>query len=196
MFKIIKTDEPQFFKDFKSEKIKKKININDWNNYDYDIKTKLKKYMFDYEQPCLCPYCELPIDLNDSQIEHIKPKSHYPKLTGEYSNYITACESSKTCGQTKDNLWCDLFIDPTKEDPQKYFTYDIKTGKIIPLADSGPNREKAEITIKMLNLNEPRLTDSRKNFIKYILSNKTYYKENLEFIKNFPTLKNFLKSFL
>lgn len=197
MFKVSKTDEPLFFKEYKEKKVKYKININDWKNYDYEIKRNLKKYMFEYEQPYFCPYCELPITLEESQIEHLKPKDIYPKLTSVYSNYITACKSSKTCGQSKGNSCSELFIDLTKENPQDYFTYDIKTGKIIPLADNGLAREKAEKTIEILNLNEPRLADERKNFIKTVLaSNNSYYRDNLDYLETFPTLKDFLKNII
>ncbi|WP_373079039.1 hypothetical protein [Fusobacterium varium] len=85
--------------------------------------------MLEYEQNHYCPYCELKINVEESQVEHIKSKEKFPELMHEYSNYLTGYKSPKTCGQFKVNQWSEKFIDPTVEDPEEYPTYDIKTGK-------------------------------------------------------------------
>lgn len=180
MFKIIKEKEPEFFKDYKQ-----RIKPLSWKNYSYEIKQELKNYMFEKEQGYFCPYCELVINLENSQIEHIKPKDKYPWLTEEYSNYLAGCINPVTCGQHKKNMWSDKFINPTLENPEEYLTYDIMTGEVIPKEKEGIKCEKAKETIKILNLNNRKLCEARKTLI--------LNKEYIDFFENFPSLKEYLK---
>lgn len=184
MFKIDKKEEPEFFKKFKI-----RSKPHNWSECDFSIKKELKNYMLEYEQNYYCPYCELKINVEESQVEHIKPKEKFPELMHEYSNYLTGCKSPKTCGQFKANQWSEKFIDPTVEDPEEYFTYDIKTGKIIPKEKERLKVEKADYTIKVLNLNDKRLCEIRKTFIEQNLKNM----ECLDYIDKFPSLKEYLK---
>lgn len=184
MFKVNKREEPQFFKDFK-----RKNKPNSWNDYSFDIKRELKEYMFDNEQGYNCPYCETVLTLDNSQIEHIKPKDVFPNSLNDYSNYLVGCINSKSCGQYKGKRWDNNFINPTLENPNDYFTYDMMTGKIIPKAKEGKAYEKAETTIEMLNLNNKRLCEARKTFI----LNNIYCIEFIDDYKEFPTLREWIK---
>lgn len=183
MFKIDKKEEPEFFKKFKTKKKPK-----NWKDYTPQIKENLKKYMFKEEQGYYCVYCENNIDLENSQIEHIKPKDIFPELTHEYSNYIVGCINSKTCGQYKLKQWSDKFINPTLENPEDYLTYDIKTGKIVPKEKEGLKKEKAIYTIEILNLNENRLCNIRRRFILENIGNM----ESIKYTNKFPSLKKYL----
>lgn len=184
MFKVNKQEEPQFFKDFK-----RKNKPKNWDDYNSDIKKQLKNYMFEEEQGYNCPYCETIISLNNSQIEHIKPKDKFPNALSDYSNYLVGCINKKTCGQYKANNWSDKFIDPTLEDPNEYLTYDIMTGEVVPKIKTGTNFEKAKITIEMLNLNEKRLCEMRKTFI----VRNMYTLEYIDYYQEFPSLIKWLK---
>ena len=150
------------------------------------------------ENEYYCPYCELELDLEESQIEHIKPKDKFPKQFSDYKNFIVGCIYEKTCGQAKGNKWDESFINPVIENPNEYFSYDIKTGKIVPLKESGAENKKAVKTIEILNLNEDKLCILRK---KYIIEIKNTIEnladsEIVDFIKNdyfrFPSLNDFL----
>lgn len=196
MFKVTKKEEPQFFKDFK-----RKNKIVNWSDYTPEIKSRLKDYMFEEEQGYNCPYCELVITKENSQIEHIKPKDKFPNSLSDYSNYLVGCQNKNTCGQYKGNKWSENFINPTLENPTDYLTYDIMTGKIIPVAKDGIKYKKAIETIEILNLNEKRLCEMRKifileceNTIKY-LKNKEEISDFLDIYSEFPTLKEYLKNF-
>lgn len=184
MFKVDKKDEPNFFKEYK-----KRNNLNSWENFDYNIKRKLKEYMFENEQGYNCPYCESIINLDNSQIEHVMPKDKFPRALSEYSNYLVGCVNRKTCGQYKGSKWNENFINPTLEDPKEYLTYDLMTGKIIPVEKEGIKYDKARITIELLNLNEKRLCEMRKTFI---LENR-YSIKYLDYYQEFPTLRDWLK---
>lgn len=205
MLKVNKKDEPEFFSEFK-----KKEKPKDWKDLDFEIKRKLKKYMLDNEQKIdnksYCPYCEMILSFEDSDlkedkkchIEHIKPKSKFGNLTFDYRNFLTSCSDKNTCGQSKGNKWDNLFINPVKENPEEYFSYSIRTGKIIPKKEAGLEYEKAINTIEILNLNENKLCDYRKSYINQILNsikNSRNDDEKIEIINYFdelPTLKKFL----
>lgn len=176
MFKVTKKGEPQFFKDFK-----RKNKIVNWSDYTPEIKSRLKDYMFEEEQGYNCPYCELVITKENSQIEHIKPKDKFPNGLSDYFNYLVGCQNKNTCGQYKGNKWSENFINPMAKDGIKY--------------------KKAIETIEILNLNEKRLCEMRKifileceNTIKY-LKNKEEISYFLDIYSEFPTLKQYLKNF-
>ena len=91
-----------------------------------------------------------------------------------------------------------MFINPVEENPEEYFSYSIRTGKIIPKKEDGLEYEKAIKTIEILNLNENKLCDYRKSYINQILNsikNSRNDDEKIEIINYFdelPTLKKFL----
>ncbi len=197
MLKINKKEEPEFF-----SKFKKKEKPKNWGDFDFRLKNKLKEYMLENEQKIgkekYCPYCELKILLENSQIEHLKPKDKFPELFSDYKNFITGCLNIESCGSKKSNKWSDLFINPVIDNPDKYFSYNRMTGEIIPRKDiSEKDSEKVEYTIKILNLNDDkRLLKGRKSVIKMLENyRKIYNNESLREISevlDFPTLRNFL----
>lgn len=189
MIKVNKLQEPSFFLEYK-----KNHKIKSWDSYTTKIKRKLKARMLRYEQKYYCPYCERVINIEKSQIEHIKPKHKYPHLLNDYNNFITACiEYNRTCGSFKGNKWDDKFINPILKDPKEYLTYELSTGRIIPVNHYGEINECAIKTIEILNLNESRLCDQRKLYIRKAINKDGSL--NFDFInsvKEFPSLKNFL----
>ena len=207
MLKVNKKDEPEFFSEFK-----KKEKPKDWKDLDFEIKRKLKKYMLDNEQKIdnksYCPYCEIILfsenkdsteDKEDKEchIEHIKPKSKFGNLTFDYRNFLTSCSDKNTCGQSKGNKWDNLFINPVEENPEEYFSYSMRTGKIIPKKENGLDYEKAVKTIEILNLNENKLCEYRKIYILQIIDTIGNLNDNnkieiINYFDEFPTLKKFL----
>lgn len=196
MLKINKKEEPEFF-----SKFKKKEKPKNWGDFDFRLKNELKEYMLENEQKIgkekYCPYCELKILLENSQIEHLKPKDKFPESFSNYENFIVGCVDKKTCGQAKGNKWDRLFINPVMENPQEYFSYRLRTGEIIPKIDDGLEYKKAIKTIEILNLNERKLCDYRKVYINQIINISKDLKEEekieiIEYFDEFPTLKEFL----
>ena len=193
MLKVNKKSEPEEFTKYKS-----KHKIINWDSFTAEIKQVLKQYLLEEQENSCCPYCEMEINLNDSQIEHIKPKDKFPKLLADHDNLVACCLESKRCGNSKANKWDELFINPVIENPEDYFEYDIKTGEITPIFKEGNRYEKAKYTIDLLNLNDNRLCNIRR---KYILefSNYTKYNKNSlgDYPIKFPSLRRYLeKSFL
>ena len=208
MLKMNKKDEPEFFSEFKRKKNPKHWDIlNKPENL--HIKPELKSYMLKNEQKIgdksYCPYCEMILSFEDSDlkedkkchIEHIKPKSKFGNLTFDYRNFLTSCSDKNTCGQSKGNKWDNLFINPVEENPEEYFSYSMRTGKIIPKKENGLDYEKAVKTIEILNLNENKLCEYRKIYILQIIDTIGNLNDNnkieiINYFDEFPTLKKFL----
>jgi len=169
------------------------VNWKDFTS-ESEIKKLLKKALLEEQENDCCPYCEIEINLNNSQIEHIKPKDKFPELLIDYDNLIACCLESKRCGNSKANKWDELFINPVTKNPEDYFEYDIKTGKIISIFKNGEKYEKAEYTINLLNLNDNRLCEIRKRYIFEFLSYSNNNKNSLSnFPVKFPSLRRYLE---
>ena len=100
-----------------------------------------------------CGYCESTCR---GQVDHFRPKSTFPELVYEWSNWIFACSD---CNQAKGDKWPEEgYVDPCAASescrPGNHFTFDTETGEIIPLDDLDQSRrEKAMTMIDDLNLN-------------------------------------------
>jgi len=138
-------------------------------------------------QKSLCAYCEIELGLAHDQgigrhIEHILPKSRHHELTFEYSNMLLSCFSTGgeihtsendpapiSCGHAtnkKGNLWNeDLFIKPTDYDCEQYFSFELD-GEISPHPElNEEEKQRAQYTIDLLNLNCLRLVRLREDII-------------------------------
>ena len=191
MLKVNKKSEPEEFTKYKS-----KNKIINWDSFNAEIKQVLKQYLLEEQENSCCPYCEIEISLENSQIEHIKPKNKFPKLLTEYDNLLACCLESKRCGNSKANKWDELFINPITENPEDYFKYDIKTGKIISIFKDGEKYEKVKYTINLLNLNDNRLCNIRRKYILEFLSYSSNNENNLSnYPIKFPSLRRYLEKF-
>ena len=171
------------------------LNWKDFTS-ESEIKKLLKEALLEEQENGCCPYCEIEINLNNSQIEHIKPKDKFPELLINYNNLIACCLENKRCGNSKASNWSELFINPVIENPEDYFEYDIKTGKIISIFKNGEKYEKAEYTINLLNLNDNRLCEIRKKYIFEFLNYGKYSKNILnDYPIKFPSLRRYLEKF-
>lgn len=198
---IKKTETPQFFIDDTKE-------LKKWNEYFSYDKKKLKEHILKNEQNYLCGYCEAKVTMENSHIEHIKPKSlDEESLTFDYNNLLVSCNgicyskdnTPETCGHKKGEEFSEnLFLNPVKkENIREYFKYS-ENGKI---DSSGFDDPKAIYTIDLLKLNsfnnnllearKKALTEFRKVVEKYAsqtgrdlkqIAKILLNKENLAFI--------------
>ena len=163
---IKKSAIPQFFIDDTKElraSIKIAVTSKDkskvWDN-DYFQKRVLKEYLLENEQNYLCGYCEAKITLDNSHVEHIKPKSlDYDNLTFDYHNLLVSCngicfsQSNKpiTCGHKKANKFDEnKFLSPLKEiNIRDYFIYTNN----FYIGSSSLDEEKSKYTMDLLELN-------------------------------------------
>ena len=164
-------------------------------------KKQFKEYLLT-EQAGLCVYCErrvhLDIEHKDEQgktlsftqsnchIEHIMPKDSYPQLTFEYKNLTLSCNGDlcdfkqkedfkptdvHSCGHKKGKTFQqEHFLNPVElQDIADFFVYDLTDCAI---KSSGKDHIRAQKTIELLNLDNPRLNNERS-------------KARIEFMKNF-----------
>ncbi len=102
----------------------------------------------------ICGYCE---EFDKGEVDHFRPKSTFPDLVYEWSNWIFACH---TCNQAKSDKWpTEGYIDPCAESesnrPENYFTFNTRNGAIVPLRDLDTGTfEKAQQMISDLKLND------------------------------------------
>ncbi len=162
---IQKGIEPQELTDWKS------LANDDWQP-DYDsmggqLKTIVKESLMQ-EQGYLCCYCERRLTLNDSHIEHFVPQSNADIDPLDYSNILCSCQNRlnkgepRHCGNLK-GKWFDseLLISPFDPDCENKFLF-IADGRIKP---SETGDYSADITIKKLGIDIPKLNDLRRKAI-------------------------------
>jgi uncharacterized protein (TIGR02646 family) len=126
----------------------------------------------------LCCYSELRADLEDLgyHIEHIQPKSLYPGSTFDYSNLAASALTSDDLnhpdiiqeqafgGHAKQSQYDTKFISCHDADCARYFAY-LSDGRVIPRSDlNQTDTERAEYTIKLLNLDCPYLRNRRRRW--------------------------------
>lgn len=130
------------------------------------------------EQYGLCAYSEIRPDLEglNTHIEHIQPKSRYPKRTFDYFNLVLSAFSDGDLknlakqdyfgGHYKLSQYnADLFISCLNPNCIDYFIY-LSNGNIEPNHQLNSHEtKKAKETITLLNLNSPYLINKRKEWI-------------------------------
>ncbi len=97
-------------------------------------------------------------------VDHFRPRSRFPELAYEWSNWVFSCQR---CNTAKWDKWPETgYVDPCAADPserpEQYFDYDVVTGEIILRKGlSETARRKAVNTIDDLDLNRYDLVSSR-----------------------------------
>lgn len=165
---IKKNNSPDFF-----EQEKQQLNNSAaWD--ELHCKTQLRLHLI-AEQQTLCAYCERGIDETNSHIEHIDEQSNNPALRFDYQNLIASCngdlcnpeakenfrpEDIHSCGHKKGSSTdSNLFLNPVAvQDIGEYFSYHKEICSIIAREKDG---NKANYTIRLLNLDNPRLNNER-----------------------------------
>lgn len=194
MRNIKKTVTPDFFSNDTS-------NFTNWRQYKGPQKRALRKHILDNEQNLLCIYCETKISIQNSHLEHLKPKSLCSTLIFEYQNITVSCNgdhsspsddaSRKHCGHRKDRpdtLYDEnKFLNPvTTDNINKYFNYDLDKF-MIESSDKAPS--KSEYMIDTLKLNDGGLPIAREKSLEVFI-------KMLSKIKDIPTRRKKIKFLL
>ncbi|EPL1951887.1 TPA: TIGR02646 family protein [Citrobacter freundii] len=132
-------------------------------------------------QDGFCVYCEKNAQKGDGHIEHFFHKGEddsgqYPfkHLTFDWNNLFGCCNSKEHCGHYKDQklpggkhrVYDPLkLIKSDKENPEDYFNFSASGNILVKNMLTSEKRDKAEETIKALNLTAPSLVSSRKEQI-------------------------------
>ena len=129
-----------------------------------DVKNELRIALL-AEQGYTCAYCGSKIDEEHSVIEHIKCRQRYPHLQLGYSNMVCSCyggQKDRQSGNPKYPLYCDaakenkdIAVTPLDKECSSLFLFDDNGG----IYDN--NSPDANLTIKILNLDNPILKNKR-----------------------------------
>ena len=104
-----------------------------------------------------CVYCECMPDREAYDVEHFLPKPEYPEAVFRWSNLMAVCRPCNAAKADFDTGRLPL-IDPTRQDPTPYFSFD---GPDMLVAPQAPDYYLAERTLEVLDLNRPALLDAR-----------------------------------
>lgn len=158
----------------KTKKIVKEIE----KKYNHKDVKKSLKIMFNNK----CAFCESYITHIDyGQIEHFKPKTKYPELCFEWTNFLLSCSVCNGKSNKGEHFPTDQeggpLINPVNEDPDDFFKfeYDDITKQFLLL----PKNERANTMLKIIKLNREDLAEKRTldlskiiNLIMEIIQNK------------------------
>ncbi len=178
---IEKGEEPSFFSDWKMNDKKYKRGNPNWDRLKSDNKTALRRALIK-EQGAICCYCGTRIGIDDSHVEHFRPKKKYPQLQLEYDNLLCSCQSElqktepKHCGNAKGS-WFDenLTVSPLFPICESRFEF-MEDGRIRP---SDNNDEGAKLTITHLALNIQKLQELRQSSIAAVLDMSDILEEDI-----------------
>ena len=160
----------------------------------FDGKQELKENLTAIQNG-LCGYCEIRLDTSiGNHLEHIDSKSFNAHKTFEYQNIICSCIKDSlsdnedanpiSCGHAKRSKSID--IKPTDAECGKCFTFDF-FGRVVPNETlTIEEKQKAQNTIDILNLNCKRLKRQRETVI------DEGYKIINELLRDTDALNNFL----
>jgi hypothetical protein len=110
----------------------------------------------------ICAYTShwMPYDVGNDTVEHFQPKSQFPALAYEWTNYRLVCGRMNG----RKGSWTDV-VDPFEVVPGMFYL-DFPSLLVVPGDQLGDDqKELAQNTIARLRLNESRSTDMRQHFI-------------------------------
>ena len=122
-----------------------------------------------------CWYCERecgpawPAVSEAATLDHFRPRSQFPELTYEWSNWVFSCHACNV--EFKEDGWPPSgYVDPATVDmrdtPELYFDYDRSANDVIPRQGlSDDQRARAQNTIDDLGLNRLEVKNTRANLI-------------------------------
>lgn len=152
MRKIVKGQEPESLTDWKHKHPRKKYE--DLSHIErQDIRQACAA-----EQYYLCAYCckEISGNNKDTNNEHIESQDDAPNRTLDFSNIVASCITKKQCNASHGSK--HLPLTPLMDECETELEFRL-TGQVIGLTD------RAKTTINVLNLNNEKLVEIRKQII-------------------------------
>lgn len=107
-----------------------------------------------------CCYCECEIRKED--VEHVAPKSRNPQLVCDWNNLLLACPNCNRDYKKNINPTRQGYVWPDIDDTFDIFEYCVDGSMLVKSSINSPQKENAEQTIALMNLN-PK--NSRKDSI-------------------------------
>ncbi len=129
--------------------------IHQWNDVTPEQKKEIHAHL-ERLQGRLCAYCEGPLDKLGGHIEHFFHRDGHHHLTFEWSNLLWCCDRHDSCGHYKDSEGkpydTNYLIDPTRDDPDRYFRFNQKGTISIREGLSVQDQVRAKETLRVLGL--------------------------------------------
>lgn len=161
MRKLIKGEPHEAIKDFEGQQ--------EWA-LSIDFHRIWRELILTIEQDGLSGYTEVPLRIDDSHIDHFYKRSLFVHKVHSWDNLVVdtidetygAKYKDKNIRIATDNI---KVINPVREDPNRFFRYKVD-GRIVSRDTlSEEERDRANYTIDVFNLNEPSLVDRRKELL-------------------------------
>jgi uncharacterized protein (TIGR02646 family) len=114
-----------------------------------------------------CAFCER---VNAKTADHFYPRKRYPRRMFRWSNLLLCCAE---CNPAKGDYFPfrnrrPLLLDPTRDDPSDYFSWDLDTGAMA--ASLAPDHQaRARATRDRLKLDDGPLRDERRMQLRRVL---------------------------
>lgn len=147
-----------------------------------------------------CYYCERD---RYRDIEHVKPKRHYPESAFDWFNYVYACvvcnqdakrdtyavfDSETGYIEFDRSLSFDdplpkgdpVLIDPRSEDPLNFLKLDFETGAFVAHGDTERKRVRGSYTRDLFGLDSADLSRIRRNYVKFYVDRCSEYVEAID----------------
>ncbi|MCY4384696.1 MAG: TIGR02646 family protein [Nitrospinae bacterium] len=157
MKQILKGVEPDAFSTWKDEDTMS--HRPRWNRVPAEIRKFIHQALIQ-EQGFICCYCESMVMLENSHVEHFRPKENYQDRQLEYENLLCSCQRELAVGEPrhcgyKKGSWFDenLLISPLDANCEQKFLF-TGGGEVFPRSEG---ERAAEATIQKLGLNLPKL---------------------------------------
>lgn len=132
-----------------------------WEAGDFRPVRTIVRRQLNLEQEGLCVYCEQELGEDQGHVEHIRPKGVTPALTFVYANLAHSCQGPGHCGHHRK---CQEFIEP-RPGCNRFFDAMSLDGRIVASVElSLDQKERADITVRILGLNSPSLSRQRKQY--------------------------------
>ena len=156
MKRIGKGAEPRQFSIWKKQD--RMSHLPRWNRVSAAIRKSIHESLM-REQGFICCYCESRIAMDDSHIEHFRPKTKFPDRQLDYENLHCSCQRDlsrgepRHCGHRKGS-WFDekLLLSPLEADCEDRFRFTAN-GDVFPRS---ANDAAAKTSIKKLGLDLPK----------------------------------------
>ena len=157
MRKIQKTHEPYSLTQYKRDNPTHQYKDLKDENVRQDIRQTCTE-----EQYYLCAYCckEISGTNVDTMNEHIQPRHHFPNLSMDFNNIVASCNQKGHCDHSKDSQI--LSLTPLMDKCETEFKFKIN-GEMVG------KTERAKQAIDILQLNQRKLCESRKQAIANML---------------------------
>lgn len=161
MRKLTKGEPHEAIKDFEGQQ--------EWA-LSIDFHRIWRELILTIEQDGLSGYTEVPLRIDDSHIDHFYKRSLFVHKVHSWDNLVVdtidetygAKYKDKNIRIATDNI---KVINPVREDPNRFFRYKVD-GRIVSRDTlSEEERDRANYTIDVFNLNEPSLVDRRKELL-------------------------------